>query len=143
MLEKKPDLALKNKKGQTAIDITNSKIIISLFWHYFSGNEETKKDQPNQTPDPAKKSPTQKVSSKALVTPTAVNTPTTIPPKIAVELPASGKKPAPTSKDVVKDIKIKTPELAKVAETRLKEKKAILIGPKPTKKVVLYLVDFL
>jgi hypothetical protein len=37
LLERKPDLSISNKKGQTAIDITKSKIIINIFWHYLKG----------------------------------------------------------------------------------------------------------
>jgi len=67
LLEKKPDLTIKNKKGQTAIDITNSKTIISLFWHYLTGDtnsnssEENKRlvyaKTPGPTPGPALATP--------------------------------------------------------------------------------------
>lgn len=40
LLAHKPNITLKNCKGQTAIDITKSKTIISMFWHYLTGNIE-------------------------------------------------------------------------------------------------------
>jgi hypothetical protein len=50
LLEKKPDLTIKNKKGQTAIDITNSKTIISLFWHYLTGSPDSNVSEESKTP---------------------------------------------------------------------------------------------
>lgn len=46
LFEKKPNLALKNKKGQTAIDTTNNKFIVSLFVQYFTNKPEKRKDVP-------------------------------------------------------------------------------------------------
>jgi len=46
LLEKSPNLALKNKKGQTAIDMANNKLMIALISHFLSGNNEDTK-QPN------------------------------------------------------------------------------------------------
>ena len=61
-MEKKPDLSLKNKKGQSPIDITNSKVIISLFWNYLTGGSKqtktlmtTKNGRPLSRLDPFKK----------------------------------------------------------------------------------------
>jgi hypothetical protein len=45
LLAHKPDITIKNKKGQTAIDITNSKTIISMFWQYLSGNLTNPEDE--------------------------------------------------------------------------------------------------
>lgn len=107
LLEKKPDLTLKNKKGQTAIDTTNSKIIIALFWHYLTGAEETKNINNN----------TSKVE---------------LPPQILEMSRSQG-----LSKDMLKDIKIAEPEVAKVQSAKIKEKKAILVGPKPLLKTAV------
>lgn len=48
LLEKKPDLTIKNKKSQTAIDITNSKTIISTFWHHLTGSSESNTSEDNK-----------------------------------------------------------------------------------------------
>ena len=106
LLEKKPDLTLKNKKGQTAIDTTNSKIIIALFWHYLTGAEEAK--NVNNT------------SKVELPPPT-------------LEISRSQGLP----KDLLKGIKIAEPEVAKVQSAKIKEKKAILVGPKPLLKTAV------
>ena len=37
LLDKKPDITVRNKKGQTPIDVTNSKSVISIFWQYLAG----------------------------------------------------------------------------------------------------------
>jgi hypothetical protein len=66
LLEKKPDLTIKNKKGQTPIDITSSKTIISLFWHYLTAAAEANNAatvEENKTPAPAK--PVPRVASAA------------------------------------------------------------------------------
>jgi len=43
LLEKNPNLAAKNKKGQTAIDMANNKLMISLISHFLSRNPEEAK----------------------------------------------------------------------------------------------------
>ena len=40
LLEKNPDLTIKNRKGQTAIDITNSKTIINIFWKHLTSENK-------------------------------------------------------------------------------------------------------
>ncbi len=74
LLERKPDLTIKNKKGQTPIDITNSKTIISLFWHYLTGNpdagsaEEMKGGAAKGHPVPLPKGPPiKKVAAKLVL----------------------------------------------------------------------------
>lgn len=44
MLEKDVDLTIKNRKGQTPIDIANSKTIITLFWNYLKKAGEYAKE---------------------------------------------------------------------------------------------------
>lgn len=44
LLDKNPDLTIKNKKGQTPIDITNSKTIITVFSEYLCKHEDSKND---------------------------------------------------------------------------------------------------
>lgn len=44
LLEKNVDLAIKNKKGQTPIDVSNSKTIITLFWNYLRKNNDGTKE---------------------------------------------------------------------------------------------------
>jgi len=44
-------LAIKNKKGQTPIDVSNSKTIITLFWNYLKKNStEAKENKVVQSP---------------------------------------------------------------------------------------------
>ncbi len=123
LLENKPDLTLKNKKGQTAIDITNSKIIISLFWHYLTGNEDLTKPA-TTSPAPAKDQPTKPTVAAG-------------PPQKIITVDLTTPKPPKNPKELLKDLQIKPPELAKVAESRPREKKAALVGPKPVKRLVM------
>ena len=108
LFEKRPDLTAKNKKGQTAMDITNSKIIIALFWHHLTGAEEAK--DLNSTTKVGLQAPTPTLDTS--------------------------RSQQRSAKDLLKDIKITSPEIAKVQEAKMKEKKAILIGPKPLIKMV-------
>ena len=114
VMEMKPDLTLKNKKGQTAIDITNSKIIMSLFWHYLTGTEETKQ---------LEAMPSEKYG--------------------AMRLASDANKVMNKSRDLLKDLKIKEPEVAKVQDAKQKEKKGALIGPKPISRMVRSIVTLL
>jgi hypothetical protein len=50
LLEKNVDLAIKNKKGQTPIDISNSKTIITLFWNYLKKDDELKENKAGSSP---------------------------------------------------------------------------------------------
>ena len=129
MLELKPDLTLTNKKGQTAIDITSSKIIISLFWHYLNGNGG----------DVADKTAPLKDYSQNPLKPSAPASPVSTTQKIVINLPSQ---PNPSkTKYVLKDLRIKAPELAKIPQARPKEKKGLLIGPRPIKKFVLFCIQ--
>jgi len=47
----KPELTIKNKKGQTAIDITKNKKIVQLFWEYLGGNLDVKAQSKEQMND--------------------------------------------------------------------------------------------
>lgn len=48
MLGRNPDLTLKNKKGQSPIDITRNKAIIKLFWNHLSGKMDAKVSEQNK-----------------------------------------------------------------------------------------------
>jgi ankyrin repeat protein len=51
LLEKDPNLTIKNNKGQTAIDITKSKSVISLFWEYLTkGSDKVLEDVNENVP---------------------------------------------------------------------------------------------
>jgi hypothetical protein len=108
ILEKKPDLMIKNRNGLTPVEITNSKIIIALFWHYLTGKEDALE-----------------VSQKLVVDITAPST-----PAIATD------KPKTNPKYALETIKMKEPEVPKIHGTKQKETKAILIGPKSVPKKV-------
>ena len=43
LLEKNPNISLKNKKGQTAIDVASSKNIVELISHFLYNNKEDSK----------------------------------------------------------------------------------------------------
>jgi len=43
LLEKDPNLTIKNNKGQTAIDVTKSKSVINLFWKYLTKGSDKDK----------------------------------------------------------------------------------------------------
>lgn len=45
LFEKKPNLAIKNKNGKTAIDATNNRLIVSLFVQYLTSKPE-ERDNP-------------------------------------------------------------------------------------------------
>lgn len=69
LLERKIDLTIKNKKGQTPIDITNSKTIISLFWNYLKKNGDDLKENkisPERTCYSPKRALSKKCSAKIL-----------------------------------------------------------------------------
>jgi len=53
LLEKNVDLAIKNKKGQTPIDISNSKTIITLFWNYLKKDDGRKENKVDTSPKKA------------------------------------------------------------------------------------------
>lgn len=50
LLEKKPNLTLKNKKGQTPIDLTNNKLMISTFSLYLSKKSPEEPKSQKDTP---------------------------------------------------------------------------------------------
>lgn len=54
LFEKRPNLAIKNKKGQTAIDMTNHKFIVSMFVHYLTDKQNEKKNSPRVLEFPTK-----------------------------------------------------------------------------------------
>lgn len=65
-MEKNVDLTMKNKKGQTPIDITSSKTIINLFWNYLKKSNSSAKENkallsPSHSP---KKAISKKCSAK-------------------------------------------------------------------------------
>lgn len=39
LLAKNPDLSIKNKRGNTAVDSNKSKVVVSVFWSYLSGTK--------------------------------------------------------------------------------------------------------
>ncbi len=40
LLDRKPDLTLKNRKGQTPINVANSKMVMMVFWHHLYGDDQ-------------------------------------------------------------------------------------------------------
>lgn len=74
-MDKELDLTLKNKKGQTPIDITNSKTIIGLFLNYLKENSEgSKENKPSfdNTEFLHKRTLSKKCSAKILIGNTAL-----------------------------------------------------------------------
>ncbi len=60
LLERKPDITLKNSKGQTPIDVTSSKTIIAVFWNYLAGKlggSGEKEDEVDAVPSEKKLKP--------------------------------------------------------------------------------------
>lgn len=68
LLEKDVDLTIRNKKGQTPIDITSSKSIITLFWSYLKRTGEYSKENKASSPGYSpKRALSKKCSAKVLV----------------------------------------------------------------------------
>lgn len=64
LLEKNVDLAIKNKKGQTPIDVSNSKTIITLFWNYLKKDNDGSKENKIVPPQSPKKALNKKCLDK-------------------------------------------------------------------------------
>ena len=57
-------MTIKNKTGQTAIDITNSKVIISVFWKYLTKNSPSNSSEDNNDVEMPKVNIVQKFGAK-------------------------------------------------------------------------------
>lgn len=73
LLEKDVDLTIKNKKGQTPIDIANSKTVIALFWNYLKKTGEYSKENKSSPGYSPKRALSKKCSAKILTKESRLN----------------------------------------------------------------------
>jgi hypothetical protein len=73
LLEKDVDLTIKNKKGQTPIDIGNSKTVIALFWNYLKKTGEYSKENKSSPGHSPKRALSKKCSAKILTKESRLN----------------------------------------------------------------------